>query len=175
MVAWTVRRGCDACELCAIGRCSATRLSTVYGHQQHKDAGLCVYVWMCMFVPKTRVVRAGYVVDLNVWGGVLRVLAGDPGGQTGGVASWLGIVQVWTCERVEMERESAVRRGQSYASFSSLELGPHLVPLRKSGGLEGELEGTVSLFSQGPRPTGLRRAPACPKVRPFWIICPFNS
>lgn len=34
------------------------------------------------------------------------------------------------------ERESAVRRGQSYASFSSLELGPHLVPLRKSGGLE---------------------------------------
>lgn len=73
------------------------------------------------------------------------------------------------------ERESAVRRGQSYTSFSSLELGPHLVPLRKSGGLEGELEGTVSLFSQGPRPTGLRRAPACPKVRPFWIICPFTS
>lgn len=63
---------------------------------------VCVYVWVCMFVPKTRVVRAGYVVDLNVWGGVLRVLAGDPGGQTGGVASWLGIVQLWTCERVEM-------------------------------------------------------------------------
>lgn len=171
MVAWTVRRSCDACELCAIGRCSATRLSTVYGHQQHKDAGLSVYVWVCMFVPKTRVVRAGYVVDLNVWGGVLRVLAGDPDGQTGGVASWLGIVQWGPVSGWRWERESAVRRGQSYTSFSSLELGPHLVPLRKSGGLEG----TVSLFSQGPRPTGLRRAPACPKVRPFWIICPFTS
>lgn len=136
---------------------------------------VCVYVWVCMFVPKTRVVRAGYVVDLNVWGGVLRVLAGDPGGQTGGVASWLGIVQWGPVSGWRWERESAVRRGQSYTSFSSLELGPHLVPLRKSGGLEWELEGTVSLFSQGPRPTGLRRAPACPKVRPFWIICPFTS
>lgn len=113
-------------------------------------------VWMCMFVPKTRVVRAGYVVDLNVWGGVLRVLAGDPGGQGGwpvGWVLWSGPVSGW-----RWERESAVRRGQSYTSFSSLELGPHLVHLRKSGGLEVGAGGDRFFVSQGPRPTGLRRA-----------------
>lgn len=46
------------------------------------------------------------------------------------------------------ERESAVRRGQSYTSFSSLELGPHLVPLRKSGGLEVGAGGDHFFVSQ---------------------------
>lgn len=43
-----------------------------------------------VFVPQTRVVRAGYVVDLNVWGGVCvfwQVTLVDRGG-----ASWLGAV-----------------------------------------------------------------------------------
>lgn len=45
-----------------------------------------------MFVPKTREVRAGYVVDLNVWGGVCvfwQVTLVDRG-----VASWLGAVDL---------------------------------------------------------------------------------
>lgn len=47
-----------------------------------------------MFAPKTRVVvvRAGYVVDLNVWGGVCvfwQVTLVDRG-----VASWLGAVDL---------------------------------------------------------------------------------
>lgn len=36
-----------------------------------------------VFVPKTRVMRAGYVVDLNVWGGVCvfwQVTLADRGG-----------------------------------------------------------------------------------------------
>lgn len=99
---------------------------------------VCVCVWVCMFVPKTRVVRAGYVVDLNVWGVSCvfwQVTLVD--GQGGWPVGWVlcsvesGPVSGW-----RWQRESAVRRGQSYASFSSLELGPHLVPLRKSGGLE---------------------------------------
>lgn len=51
---------------------------TVMGHSRRRDVGLGV------FVAETRVVRAGYVVDLNVWGGGgLLVVADDPGGQGG--------------------------------------------------------------------------------------------
>lgn len=47
---------------------------------------------VCVFVPQTRVVWAGYVVDLNVWGGVCvfwQVTLVDRG-----VASWLGTVDL---------------------------------------------------------------------------------
>lgn len=106
-----------------------------------------------MFVPKTRVVRAGYVVDLNVWGGVCvfwQVTLEDRG-----VASWLGAVDLWDLS-AGGDGKGKARSVGDRASCSSLELGPHLVPFWKSGGLEVGAVGDRFFVSQRPRPTGLR-------------------
>lgn len=92
-----------------------------------------------VFVPKTRVVRAGYVVDLNVWGGVLRVLAGDPGGQ-GGPVGWV----LWTCGRVEMGKGKRGPSGRELAA-PAWSLGHTLYHCGNQGGWRWELEGTVPL------------------------------
>lgn len=84
-----------------------------------------------MFAPKTRVVRAGYVVDLNVWGGVCvfwQVTLVDRGG--GQLAGYCGPLLKW-----RWERESAVRRGTELAS-PAWSLGHTLYLFGKSGRLE---------------------------------------
>lgn len=93
VVAWTVRRGCDACELCAIGRCSATRLSTVYGHQQHKDAGLCVCVCGCVCLYLRHEWCGRVMLLISMFGGVScvfwQVTLVDRGG--GQLAGYCGV------------------------------------------------------------------------------------
>lgn len=95
--------------------------------------------WQCLYL-KTRVVRAGYVVDLNVWGGVCvfwQVTLVDRGVPVG----WV----LWTCEREGMGKGKRGPSGQELAS-PAWSLGHTLCCFGNQGAGSGSLEGGGFVF-----------------------------
>lgn len=78
---------------------------------------------------------------------------------------------LWACERVGMGKGKRGPSGTELASCSSSSLDHTLCLCGNQGGWKWEPEGTVSLSANVRDPRGMRPSPACPKVRPFWVIC----